>query len=71
MGLRTPYIFEVKQITEFWWNVVKPAINHISFAICINSVIASFVVYKQYNQMNHIGSILKRIEEKQSENSLT
>ncbi|XP_034186611.1 transmembrane protein 126 [Osmia lignaria lignaria] len=71
VGLRTPHIYEVKQVVGFWWNVVKPAINHISLAFCINSVIASLVVYKQHGQMNNIANILKRIEEKQSENSLT
>ncbi|CAK9815863.1 Transmembrane protein 126A [Anthophora quadrimaculata] len=64
LGYRVPYMTEVRETLQFWWNAVKPASNRILILSICNSIIASLIVYKQSWAMDNVMNILLRIQKK-------
>ncbi|XP_043249633.1 uncharacterized protein LOC122395819 isoform X2 [Colletes gigas] len=63
IGLRVPHITEVRELSKFWWSVVKPGVTHITTLFIANSVIASQVTNQQILSMETVRNVLLRIED--------
>ncbi|XP_076234160.1 transmembrane protein 126 [Calliopsis andreniformis] len=63
LGLRVPYIYEVKEIAQFWWSVVKPASKQLSLIVATNTVLANMISYKQFVSMETVAEVLLNIHE--------
>ncbi|XP_012153017.2 transmembrane protein 126 [Megachile rotundata] len=70
LGLRIPYIYEVKEISKFWWSVVKPAFNHLTVAFCLNSLLAGVVVYKQFEAADRMANVIRKVKEYTERNQI-
>lgn len=62
IGMRVPYITEVKEIGKFWWSVVKPATTHLSILCAVNSVFASLITYRELMSIQTVAKVLLDIE---------
>lgn len=69
-GLRIPYIYEFKEISKFWWSVVKPAVNHLTIAFCLNSLVAGIIVYKQFEATYNMASVIQKIKDYTERNEI-
>ena len=58
MGLRVPYITEVRELGKFWWSVVKPATTQLSILCTVNSVFASLITYKELLSIETVAKVL-------------
>lgn len=66
IGLRVPYVYEVKEVAQFWWSVVKPASTHLSYMLAINTICASTISYKQAVSMEIVADVLLKMDEDRS-----
>ncbi|XP_076663467.1 uncharacterized protein LOC143366333 [Andrena cerasifolii] len=62
IGLRIPYVNEVKELAKFWWSVVKPATTHLSILCTVNSVFASLITYRELISIETVAKVLLDIE---------
>lgn len=63
IGLRIPYIYELKEIGKFWWSVVKPSLYHISLIFFLNSAVTAVLIYQEYAAIERLTNILIKIRE--------
>ncbi|XP_076618537.1 transmembrane protein 126 [Colletes latitarsis] len=70
VGLRVPHIKEVRELSKFWWSVVKLGATHLVTIAFINSVIASQVTNRQILSMETVRNVMLRIEDYRKENEI-
>ncbi|XP_076643521.1 uncharacterized protein LOC143353803 [Halictus rubicundus] len=63
VGLRVPFVYEVRELARFGWSVLKPGMTHLSFLCAFNSFTASVIAYKQMLAAGRIADTLLEMED--------
>ncbi|XP_076278227.1 transmembrane protein 126 [Lasioglossum baleicum] len=63
VGLRVPHVYEVRELANFTWSVLKPGLPHLSLLFATNTLTASYITSKQMWQADAIANTLLELEE--------